>query len=65
MSETLTVNSYSGTNGGVGLNSYLGTDGSPSDKLVIDGGAASGNSKLRITNAGGPGASTRVWRRRG
>jgi autotransporter family porin len=36
----------------------LGTDGSPSDRLVINGGTASGNSLLRIANAGGPGALT-------
>ena len=35
-----------------------GGDGSPSDKLVINGGSATGNSFLRITNAGGPGAET-------
>ena len=40
------------------MNTFLGTDGSPSDKLVINGGSATGNSFLRITNAGGPGAQT-------
>ena len=40
------------------MNTFLGADGSPSDRLVINGGTASGNSFLRITNAGGPGAET-------
>ena len=40
------------------MNTFLGGDGSPSDKLVINGGSATGNSLLRITNAGGPGAET-------
>ena len=40
------------------LNTFLGADGSPSDRLVINGGSATGNSFLRITNAGGPGAET-------
>ncbi len=40
------------------MNTFLGADGSPSDKLIINGGSAIGNSLLRITNAGGPGAET-------
>ena len=40
------------------MNTFLAGDGSPSDKLVINGGSATGNSFLRITNAGGPGAET-------
>lgn len=55
--KTLTVGQYSG-DGVIGLNTYLGGDGSPSDKLVIDGGTASGTSRLRVTNAGGPGLVT-------
>ncbi len=54
----LTTTSYTGTGGTIALNTFLGGDGSPSDKLVINGGTASGNSLLRITNAGGPGAET-------
>jgi outer membrane autotransporter protein len=54
----LTTASYTGNGGTIGLNAFLGTDGSPSDKLVINGGSATGNSFLRITNAGGPGAET-------
>lgn len=55
--KTLTVNNYSG-DGTIALNTYLGTDGSPSDKLVVDGGTAAGSSKLQIKNTGGPGALT-------
>jgi outer membrane autotransporter protein len=56
--KTLTAVNYIGQGGAIGLNTYLGTDGSPSDRLVINGGTASGNSLLRITNAGGLGALT-------
>ena len=54
----LTTNSYIGIGGTIAMNTFLGADGSPSDKLVINGGSATGNSFLRITNAGGPGAQT-------
>jgi outer membrane autotransporter protein len=56
--KTLTVVNYIGAGGSIGLNTFLGGDGSPSDRLVINGGTASGNSPLRITNAGGGGALT-------
>src|SRR4029077_5726552 len=52
----LTTTNYVGASGTIALNTFLGTDGSPSDKLVINGGSATGSSFLRITNAGGPGA---------
>ncbi|CAB3856632.1 hypothetical protein LMG26854_03248 [Achromobacter aegrifaciens] len=55
--KTLTVRNYSG-DGTIALNTYLGDDSSPSDKLVINGGSASGASQLRIKNTGGPGALT-------
>ncbi len=54
----LTTASYTGTGGTIAMNTFLGGDGSPSDRLVINGGTAGGNSLLRITNAGGPGAET-------
>ena len=54
----LTTTRYTGTGGTIAMNTFLGSDGSPSDKLVINGGGATGNSLLRITNAGGPGAET-------
>ena len=56
--KTLTASNYTGVNGTIGLNTFLGADGSPSDRLVINGGTAIGNSSLHITNAGGPGAET-------
>lgn len=56
--KTLTVNQYNGVNGLIGLNTVLAADDSPSDKLVIDGGSATGRTGLRITNAGGAGAVT-------
>jgi outer membrane autotransporter protein len=57
---------YVGMGGTIHLNTFLGTDSSPSDVLIINGsqptidGAATttGTSFLRITNAGGPGAQT-------
>lgn len=55
--KTVTTRDYSG-NGVIALNTFLGSDGSPSDRLVIDGGSATGTSKLRIKNAGGPGTLT-------
>jgi outer membrane autotransporter protein len=49
---------YVGQGGTVALNTVLGGDGSASDRLVINGGRASGDSILRITNVGGAGAAT-------
>jgi outer membrane autotransporter protein len=54
----LTTTSYIGTGGTVAINTFLGGDGSPSDKLVVNGGSATGNSFLHVTNVGGPGAET-------
>ena len=54
----LTTTNYIGAGGTIAMNTFLGADGSPSDKLVINGGSATGNSLLHITNAGGPGAET-------
>jgi outer membrane autotransporter protein len=53
----LTVNNYVGQGGTLLLRTFLGTDGSPSDKLIINGGTAD-PSFMRIVNAGGPGAQT-------
>ena len=55
---TLTVVNYIGVNGIIRLNTYLGNDSSPSDRLIIDGGTASGFSPLRIRNTTGGGALT-------
>ncbi|CAB3855246.1 hypothetical protein LMG26689_02197 [Achromobacter animicus] len=55
--KTLTVTDYAG--GGVLImNTQLGDDASLTDKLVVDGGAASGLTGLRILNAAGTGALT-------
>jgi outer membrane autotransporter protein len=56
--KTLTTVNYLGVGGVIGLNTYLGNDSSPSDRLVIDGGHASGNSPLSIRNTVGAGALT-------
>lgn len=55
--KTLYTQSYVGS-GVLGLNTFLGDDTSPSDRLIIDGGTATGSSHLRITNMDGPGALT-------
>ncbi len=54
----LTATNFRGAGGTFALNTFLGGDGSPSDKLVVNGGSATGNSLLRIINAGGPGVQT-------
>ena len=56
--KTLTVVNYAGMGGTIAMNTFFGGDGSPSDKLVVNGGSATGNSILRITNTGGPGTET-------
>ena len=43
----LTTTSYTGTGGTIAMNTFLGGDNSPSDRLVINGGTASGNSGLQ------------------
>ncbi|KWT71944.1 hypothetical protein APY04_0227 [Hyphomicrobium sulfonivorans] len=58
--KTLTAVNYTGQGGTFGINTVLGGDGSPSDKLVIDGGAATGTSLLAVNNVGGTGALTQV-----
>lgn len=59
--KTLTVVNYVGEGQSlIGLNTVVAGDGSPSDKLVIDGGSATGQSQLAITNVDGGGALTRA-----
>lgn len=56
--KTLTVaGDYTGNSGTVVLNTVLGDDASPTDKLIIQGSTA-GNTSLHIDNAGGAGAYT-------
>ena len=50
--------SYVGAGGSMDINTFLGGDGSPSDRLIVDGGAATGNTSVHVTNVGGPGALT-------
>ncbi len=52
------VGNYVGSGGTLQLQTVLGNDASTSDALVIDGGAASGNTVMNILNVGGSGAST-------
>jgi outer membrane autotransporter protein len=54
----LATTNYIGNGGTIAMNTFLGTDGSPSDKLVINAGTATGSSFIHITNAGGPGEQT-------
>ncbi|AOR67652.1 autotransporter outer membrane beta-barrel domain-containing protein [Burkholderia stabilis] len=56
--KTLTTGGYVGNGGIIALNTYLGADASPTDKLIVDGGAASGTTGLKIANTAGTGAQT-------
>jgi autotransporter family porin len=49
---------YVGNDGLLLLDTVLGGDGAASDRLVIDGGSATGTTGITILNAGGSGAST-------
>lgn len=56
--NTLTVhNQYTGNNGTVVLNTELGADASPTDRLVVEGNTA-GQTVLQVVNANGAGALT-------
>jgi hypothetical protein len=56
--KTLTAMNYTGVGGTIQLNTFLGDDSAPSDRLIINGGAATGATKLDIRNTTGPGAET-------
>ncbi|MGO4322414.1 autotransporter family protein [Pseudomonas sp. KB_12] len=57
--DTLTVQgNYVGNNGQLHLQTVLGADDSPSDKLVVNGGTLTGNTAILVTNLGGTGAQT-------
>jgi outer membrane autotransporter protein len=56
--KTLTAMNYTGMGGGITLNTFLGGDGSPSDQLVINRGAATGSTTLTIHKTTGPGEQT-------
>lgn len=55
--KTLTVKDYVG-GGTLVMNTRLGDDTSPTDKLIIDGGTTTGTTALRVLNAGGEGGQT-------
>ena len=49
-----TINgNYTGAGGTMAVNTVLGGSGSPSDRLVISGGRASGSTIVHVTNVGG------------
>ncbi|WP_315386795.1 autotransporter outer membrane beta-barrel domain-containing protein [uncultured Stenotrophomonas sp.] len=57
--DTFTIaGNYVGNGGTLALQTVLGSDASASDRLVIAGGSATGNTVMRVTNVGGGGAST-------
>ncbi|CAN7333731.1 autotransporter outer membrane beta-barrel domain-containing protein [Pseudomonas brassicacearum] len=57
--DTLTVQgNYVGNNGQLHLQTVLGADNSPSDKLVVNGGTLTGSTAITVTNQGGTGAQT-------
>ena len=56
--HTLTVSSFTGSGGTLTLNTVAGDSSSPTDKVVIDGGRATGNTNLNVLNHGGLGAQT-------
>ncbi len=56
--NVLEVGGDYGGGGTMAINTFLGGDGSPSDRLVISGGAATGSTTVHATNVGGPGVET-------
>ncbi|WP_275269797.1 AIDA repeat-containing protein [Pantoea ananatis] len=56
--HTLTVSNFTGSGGTLTLNTMAGDSSSPTDKVVIDGGRATGNTNLNVLNHGGLGAQT-------
>ncbi|WP_436858924.1 autotransporter outer membrane beta-barrel domain-containing protein [Citrobacter tructae] len=56
--KTLTVNDdYVGNNGNIVMNSQLGDDASPTDRLIVAGNT-SGTTNVKVLNAGGAGGLT-------
>ncbi|WP_460415438.1 autotransporter family protein [Pseudomonas sp. microsymbiont 2] len=52
------VGDYAGDGGTLRLNSELGADGAPSDRLVVSQGSITGTTLLQVNNLGGTGAAT-------
>lgn len=58
-SDRFTVNgNYTGNGGLLVLNTVLDDDASPSDRVVVSGGTATGTTAVSVVNAGGAGADT-------
>lgn len=58
-SDTLTVQgNYAGSDGQLRVQSVLGDDSAPSDKLVVNNGTLSGSTTIEVTNLNGAGAAT-------
>ncbi|KAG8151883.1 autotransporter outer membrane beta-barrel domain-containing protein [Burkholderia catarinensis] len=57
--KTLTTGGYVGNGGTIALNTFLGADASPTDQVIVNGGAASGTTGLKIANTAGTGAQTK------
>ncbi|ADO48041.1 outer membrane autotransporter barrel domain protein [[Enterobacter] lignolyticus SCF1] len=56
--KTLTVEgNYTGSDGLIAMNTALGGDDSPTDKLIVHGSTA-GNTRVSVTNTGGTGKQT-------
>lgn len=55
--KTLTVSNYSG-DGTLALNTWLASDGAPSDQLVVVNGSSSGPGFIEVSNTGGRGDLT-------
>lgn len=57
--DTLSIDgNYAGNGGRLLLQTVLGDDSSPSDKLVVNDGAITGNTSITVANLGGVGALT-------
>ncbi|OMQ39523.1 autotransporter outer membrane beta-barrel domain-containing protein [Pseudomonas putida] len=58
-SDTLTVQgNYAGSGGQLRVQSTLGDDSSPSDRLVVNDGTLTGTTSITVNNLGGTGAAT-------
>lgn len=57
--QTVITGHYAGSgNGLITFDTYFGTDYAPSDRLILNGGSATGRTLLGFNNVGGPGALT-------
>ena len=56
--KTITVNDYVGSDGWLNISTHLGNENSPTDKLIVNGGTATGTTILNVTRYSGLGAPT-------